>query len=37
MHNYLVQKLNLTKAQIISRGYTEEEFAKAESLLCANA
>ena len=28
---------NLTKAQIISCGYTEEEFAEAESLLCTNA
>ncbi len=27
---------NLTKAQIISCGYTEEEFAKAESFLCTN-
>ncbi len=29
-------KADFTKAQIISCGYTEEEFAKAESLLCAN-
>ena len=29
-------RANLTKAQIISCGYTEEEFAEAESLLCAN-
>lgn len=28
---------NLTKAQIISCGYTEEEFAEAESLLYTNA
>lgn len=28
---------NLTKAQIISCGYTEEEFAEADSLLCTNA
>ena len=28
---------NLTKAQIISCGYTEEEFAEAENLSCANA
>ena len=28
---------NLTKTQIISCGYTEEEFAEAESLLCAKA
>ena len=28
---------NLTKAQIISCGYTEEEFTEAERLLCANA
>ena len=27
---------NLTKAQIISCGYTEEEFAEVESLLCTN-
>ncbi len=27
---------NLTKAQIISCGYTEQEFAEAESLLCSN-
>ncbi len=30
-------RANLTKAQIISCGYTEEEFAEAESILCANA
>ena len=30
-------KANLTKAQIISCGYTEEEFARAKGLLCANA
>ncbi len=29
-------RANLTKAQIISCGYTEEEFAEAESLLCTN-
>lgn len=27
---------NLTKEQIISCGYTEEEFVKVEGLLCAN-
>ena len=27
---------NLTKAQIISCGYTEEEFAEVENLLCTN-
>ncbi len=30
-------KANFTKEQIISCGYTEEEFAEAESLLCTNA
>lgn len=30
-------RANLTKPQIISCGYTEEEFAEAESLLCTNA
>ena len=30
-------KADFTKKQIISCGYTEEEFAEAESLLCANA
>ena len=29
-------RANLTKPQIISCGYTEEEFAEAESLLCTN-
>lgn len=29
-------KADFTKKQIISCGYTEEEFAEAESLLCAN-
>lgn len=29
-------KANATKAQIIAFGYTEEEFAKAESILCTN-
>ena len=28
---------DLTKAQIMSCGYTEEEFAEVESILCANA
>lgn len=30
-------KANLTKAQIVSCGYTEEEFARAKGLLCVNA
>ncbi len=30
-------KADFTKKQIISCSYTEEDFAKAESLLCANA
>lgn len=30
-------KANFTKTQIISCGYTEEELAEAESLLCTNA
>lgn len=36
---YVVQEFKdfLTKAQIISCGYTEEEFAEAENLLCTNA
>lgn len=29
-------KANLTKAQIVSCGYTEEEFARAKGLLCVN-
>ena len=29
-------KAGATKEQIISFGYTEEEFAEAENLLCAN-
>ncbi|NBJ92347.1 hypothetical protein D5281_06985 [bacterium 1xD42-62] len=30
-------KADATKEQIISFGYTEEDFAEAESLLCTNA
>ncbi len=30
-------KANLTKAQIVSCGYIEEEFARAKGLLCVNA
>lgn len=29
-------KADFTKRQIISCGYTEEEFVEAENLLCAN-
>ena len=31
-----MMQANLTKAQIISCGYTEEEFAEVEGSLCAN-
>lgn len=30
-------RANATKEQIISFGYTEEEFAKVESIVCTNA
>lgn len=30
-------KVNITKEQILSMGYTEEEYQKAESALYANA
>ena len=30
-------RVNITKEQILSMGYTEAEYEKAESALCANA